>query len=94
MRTSVLDPEAKAKGLSYSERYVYDALGRVIEKYTVKGGTQTQPQYEVVTKYLYDDAGNILSIKVNKAGEPEKTIQENTYDYLGNLLTQKTETIM
>jgi YD repeat-containing protein len=89
MNTSVLNPEAKDKGLSYNKKYVYDALGRIREEYTIKGGTQTQPSYETLTKYQYDDAGNILNIRVNKEGEPEKTIQVNTYDYLGNILTQK-----
>jgi len=89
MPKTVLDPEAKANGLSYTTKYIYDALGRKTEEHQAKGSKADSSNYYSITKYTYDDAGNILDIKVKKnASAPETTLQQNTYDLLGNLITQ------
>jgi len=77
---TTLDSESKLRGLNFTTKYSYDALGRKTSEINAKG---------VITNYYYDDMGNVTEIKVKKtASDPEQTIKTNTYDFIGNLLTQ------
>ncbi|MBC2581762.1 S8 family serine peptidase [Clostridium sp. DJ247] len=77
--STILDAESKARNLSYTTKYDYDALGRKIAETNANG---------VITNYYYDDVGNIKRVTLKKAsGSPEVTQKTMTYNYLGNLLT-------
>ncbi len=75
---SVLDPASRDKGLSYSIKYEYDALGRKIKEIDAKGA---------VNKYYLDSAGNITKVNLTETSGEEKILEENTYDLIGNILT-------
>ncbi len=76
---SVLDPASRDKGLSYSIKYEYDALGRKIKEIDAKG---------TVKQYYLDSAGNTTKVTALKAStKEEKVLQSNTYDLIGNVLT-------
>ncbi|EPR08089.1 right-handed parallel beta-helix repeat-containing protein [Ruminiclostridium papyrosolvens] len=78
---TVKDAVSKDRGLSYTTKYSYDALGRKTSETYANG---------VIKNYNYDDAGNVTKLTVQKtSGSAEQTIQINTYDYVGNLLTKK-----
>lgn len=75
-----LDPVSKDRGLAYTLRNEYDALGQKITETNAKG---------VITKYDYDSTGNIISTKVKKnSGAPEQVINSATYDYSGRKLIE------
>ena len=75
---TVLDAETKARSLSFTTKYSYDALGRTITETAANGA---------VTKYNYDGAGNIISLAVKKtASASEQIIKTSTYDSTGKLL--------
>lgn len=76
---SMTDPASKDMGLSYTIKYSYDALGRKVTETNAAG---------VVTKYYYDDAGNVAKTTVSKtAGATEEVIDQKTYDLAGNVKT-------
>ncbi|OPX42547.1 tRNA(Glu)-specific nuclease WapA precursor [Ruminiclostridium hungatei] len=78
--TSVLDPVSKEKGLGYTTKYGYDALGRRVAETNANGA---------VTSCYYDGAGNIIKITVRKtANDPEQTMEAKTWDFQGKLLTE------
>ena len=77
---AVLDPVSKERGLAYTTKYGYDALGRRITEIDANG---------VVTGSCYDGAGNITKITVRKtANAPEQIIAAKTWDFQGRLLTE------
>jgi RHS repeat-associated protein len=77
---TVLDPVSKQKGLQYTVKYTYDALGRRATETNAKGSIFT---------YAYDDAGNLLTTEVQtNSSSPKQLLQQNRYDYLGRLLSQ------
>ncbi|PYG87269.1 RHS repeat-associated protein [Ruminiclostridium sufflavum DSM 19573] len=77
---TVSDAETKAKGLSFTTKYGYDALGRTLTETAANGA---------VTKYSYDSAGNVISVAVRKTeNAAEQTIKASTFDFTGNLLTE------
>ncbi len=87
---TLLDPVSKERGLGYSERNEYDALGNKISTTSAKGyGTDS---YYSFTKYQYDNAGNIIQTSVKKNINDitclEQVIMSSTYDLLGNPLVQ------
>jgi YD repeat-containing protein len=53
---TVIDPVSEDRGLPYTTKYEYDALGRKISETNAKGA---------VTGYIYDDAGNVTQVAVN-----------------------------
>ena len=76
----MLDPVSKQKGLQYTVKYTYDALGRRATETNAKGSIFT---------YAYDDAGNLLTTEVQtNSSSPKQLLQQNRYDYLGRLLSQ------
>ncbi|MFZ5968225.1 MAG: S8 family serine peptidase [Bacillota bacterium] len=78
---TVLNPVSKDRNKPFSAKYEYDALGRKTSE--INGGG-------VIINYEYDDDGNILQITRQRNNAAEAiTLEENTYDYLGNRLTQK-----
>lgn len=79
---TVLDPETAAKGLPYSVKYEYDALGRKTAETKVKG-TNKDDKYETTTTYEYDELGYIEAVLVD--GEKK---QSYDYDWHGNLAVQ------
>ena len=77
---TVLDPVSKERGLAYTTKYGYDALGRRVTEIDANG---------VVTGSCYDGAGNIIKITVRKtANAPEQVIAVKTWDLQGRLLTE------
>ena len=77
---TVQDPVSKERGLSYTTKYGYDALGRRVTETDANG---------VVTGNCYDGAGNITKITVRKtANAPEQIIAAKTWDFQGRLLTE------
>ncbi|MGE5633382.1 MAG: hypothetical protein ACM3TR_20145 [Caulobacteraceae bacterium] len=77
---TMLDPVSKQRGLAYTSRCEYDALGRKVSVTNAKG---------VQTLYSYDDADNLLSVKVKKnTGAYEQQIDSYTYDLAGRKLTE------
>ncbi|NLA43781.1 RHS repeat protein, partial [Candidatus Saccharibacteria bacterium] len=80
MRVTELDPESAALGLTWSMRYTYDALGRLILTENIEG---------TIARTEYDLAGNVVRQTVREnASAPEQTILTATYDFAGNVLTQ------
>ncbi|MEN6314698.1 MAG: DUF1308 domain-containing protein [Clostridiaceae bacterium] len=76
---TVKDPVSGQRGLSYTVKYGYDALGRKISETDAKGA---------IKAYYYDDAGNLLQATIRKTlSDPEKLMETNTYDLTGNLIT-------
>ncbi|MDP4093577.1 MAG: S8 family serine peptidase [Bacillota bacterium] len=71
---TVTDPVTAERGLPYTTKYDYDALGRKTSETNAKG---------VVASYTYDDAGNLISAQVNG-----KTVKSAIYDYTGNVISQ------
>ena len=77
---TVLDPVSKERGLAYTTKYVYDAVGRRVTETDANG---------VVTGSCYDGAGNIIKFTVRKtANAPEQVIAVKTWDLQGRLLTE------
>ncbi|TYQ15992.1 UNVERIFIED_CONTAM: RHS repeat-associated protein [Acetivibrio alkalicellulosi] len=79
---TVLDPESKLKGLEYSVKYKYDSLGRKTHNINVKG-SDLGNKFETITTYKYNDLGNIEFVLVDN-----DIIQRNSYDFLGNIMSQ------
>lgn len=78
--STVLDPVSKQKSLAFSTKYDYDGLGMKI--------TETNA-ISVVTKYYYDDAGNLLKTAVKKTvNDPEQVIKQAAWDLAGNMTSQ------
>ncbi len=75
----ILTPEDKEKGLNFSIRTSYDALGRKITEENETGAIIT---------YYYDNADNIVkqTVKKNSASQ-EQIISQASYDLLGNKLS-------
>ncbi len=71
---TVTDPVTAERGLPFTTKYDYDALGRKVSETNAKG---------VVTSYTFDDAGNVITVQVNG-----KTIKSAIYDYAGNVISQ------
>lgn len=81
MVVTTLDAASKERDLSFTTSYIYDGLGRKTSESNAK---------EVITVYTYDDAGNVLNVKIKKnSNSPEQIIKQATYDLLGR---QKTHT--
>ena len=77
---SVLDPVSKQKGLTYTVKYTYDALGRTLTETNAKGH---------VISYEYDDAGNLLKKEIQSdASSPKQVMETYSYDYLGRLISK------
>jgi len=77
---TLLDPVAKSRSLTFSAKYAYDALGRVISETGANNA---------IKLYTYDDAGNLLCVQTKKdQSSAAVTIQSATYDKLGRTLTQ------
>ncbi len=77
---TVTDPDSEQRGLPYTARYEYDALGRKTRETNAKG---------VITLYTMDDAGNITSVSLKKnANAAEKPLKGYTYDKAGRMLTE------
>nr|WP_303740666.1 RHS repeat-associated core domain-containing protein [Lutispora saccharofermentans] len=75
-----IDPVTRQRGLPFTIKYEYDSLGRKISETNAKG---------VETLYSYDDAGNLLTVKVKKNSySEEKALRTNTYDLTGRLLAE------
>ncbi len=80
MQVTVQDPDTKDRGLAFTTKTDYDALGNKATVTNAKG---------VMTKYQYDNEGSLLTTKVQKSvSDPEQLINTNTYDNTGKLLTQ------
>jgi YD repeat-containing protein len=77
-----LDPVNKQKGLLFTIKYAYDALGRVKTQTDAKGH---------IASYEYDDTGNLLYARMQKdASSPKQVTEHNQYDFIGRL-TAKTD---
>ncbi|MCX7747527.1 MAG: S8 family serine peptidase, partial [Clostridia bacterium] len=78
---TVLDPESKLRGLEYSVKYEYDALGRKVGEIEPRNsGTY---MYEKQTLYTLDDDGNVKVIRRNT--DTNDFIERVNYDFLGNI---------
>jgi RHS repeat-associated core domain len=71
---STLDPVSQERSLPFTTRYDYDSFGRKTTETNARG---------VETVYTYDDAGNVLNVKLSG-----QTIQSATYDLTGRQLTK------
>ena len=61
--------------MPYAVKYGYDAIGRKASEINANG---------VITLYTYDNAGNVLDIKIKKNQDaPEQSITSATYDLAG-----------
>jgi len=77
---TMLDPVAKSRSLSFSTKYAYNALGRVISETGANNA---------IKLYTYDDTGNLLSVQIKKNQTSSAVmIQSATYDKLRHVLTQ------
>jgi len=77
---TVAHPVTIEDGLSYTTKYTYDTVGNLSSEMDARG---------VIKNYYYNNSGNLTDIKVKaNASAVEKTIQHNTHDYLGNVITQ------
>jgi YD repeat-containing protein len=77
---SMLDPVSKQKGLTFTVKYTYDALGRTLTETNAKGH---------ITSYEYDDAGNLLKKEIQSdASSPKQVTETYSYDYLGRLISK------
>ncbi|MCX7746261.1 MAG: right-handed parallel beta-helix repeat-containing protein [Clostridia bacterium] len=83
---TVLDPESASRGLSYSLKYTYDALGRKVGEIEPKNSRTYL--YVKETIYTFDDDGNIKEVWVNKDTNDSTSggaIKRANYDFLGNI---------
>jgi RHS repeat-associated protein len=77
---TTLDPVSAERGLTFSVKYTYDAIGRVVSVENAAG---------VIALSTYDSAGNVIQQAVKEnASAPAQILQTNTYNYVGNALTQ------
>lgn len=77
---TMTDPVSEQRGLPYTVKNEYDALGRKISETNANG---------VITLYTLDDAGNATSVTVKKHSEAaEKQLKGYTYDLAGRLLSE------
>ena len=92
--TAVLDAESKEKYnrtlSSAPQRFKYDALGRKMEEIVLreKANGTSYSIYESITKFTYDDAGNIIKTEIRKEDGTYVTVASAAYDYLGNAITK------
>lgn len=72
----MLDPESKERGLSYTIKYEYDALGRLVGEITPQSNNLTNSTYYSKTIYEYNNANYLTTTKVKKNiadSEPART---------------------
>lgn len=74
---TVLSPESSDNGYTYDKFYTYDAAGRKISEAGTKGG---------VINYYYDNVGRLIKITIKDG--TEKTLQQEVYDFTGNVTKQ------
>lgn len=78
--TSKLDPVSKEKGLQFSTKYQYDALGRKYSETNSKN---------IVTLFELDDVGNTIAIKVKETPTSQaKVIEIKEFDFLNRVKAQ------
>ena len=73
-----LTPESAEDGLTYTLQYMYNGMGQVVSTTNANG---------VITSVTYDALNNVLTKSVSQ-GDETATIEVNTYDKAGNLLSQ------
>lgn len=74
-----LTAQSAEDGLTYTLQYMYNGMGQVVSTTNANG---------VVTTVTYDALNNVLTKNVSQ-GDETATIEVNTYDKVGNLLSQK-----
>jgi len=74
-----LTAQSAEDGLTYTLQYMYNGMGQVVSTTNANG---------VVTTVTYDALNNVLTKSVSQ-GDETATIEVNTYDKAGNLLSQK-----
>ena len=77
---TVLDPVSAERGLLFTTRFTYDAVGRT---------TMIESASGLISHMEYDSAGNITRKWIQEnATAPEQTLMTATYDYVGNMQSQ------
>ena len=73
-----LTAQSAEDGLTYTLQYMYNGMGQVVSTTNANG---------VITSVTYDAINNVLTKSVSQ-GDETATIEANTYDKAGNLLSQ------
>ncbi len=80
MLEASLDPVSKERALAHTLKIEYDGLGRKASETNANG---------VISKYSYDDAGNVLAVSVKaNASSSEQVLKQASYDLVGRMLSQ------